>query len=231
MTNHIQACKMLLESEYSTDVVDVVKRELETKKKDEWLTALEQDSLILDVVRKCSEITNQSLDELTNDYADGIVEYIKSKRIDEKIPPGKVSKLCSLYSCMNESFKTYVSDKIATDILENEFVFSSNLKDLFAEWIDFNGLTNKAPDVAKIIKKLVDGKNWIALENALLIIKKCEALEPPQHYTDVMRQPLKDLDTEATLEQKQIVDGLCEFFNIDPNSIRSTETPEENSES
>ncbi|MBR6123169.1 hypothetical protein IKQ19_06180 [Candidatus Saccharibacteria bacterium] len=231
LTNRLQACKMLLESEYSTEVVEVVKKELAVKKKDVWLTALEQGALLLDVVRKCHEITNHSLDELTNDYADGFVEYVKSKWNDEKLSRERISSLSSLYDCMNESFKTYVSDKIATEILDKEFVFSSNLKDFIVEKINFKSLTNKNSSVAEKIKNLVDEKKWNALENALLIIKKCEALKPPQHYTDVMRQPLKDLDAEATFEQKQIVDGLCEFFNIDPNSIRSTETPEENSES
>lgn len=231
MTNQLQACMMLLESEHSTAVVNVVKRELEVKKKDEWQTALEQGSLLLDVVRKCHEITHHPLDALANDYADGIVEYARSKWKDDKLTSEKVGSLPSLYDCMSEPFKKHVSEKIADEIVYNEFAFSSHLRKFIIETIDLSSLTNKESDVAKKIEGLIGKRNWIALENALLITKKCETLKPPQHYTEVMRKPLKNLDAEASPEQKQIVDGLCEFFGIEPNSIRSTEAPEESSES
>lgn len=177
------------------------------------------------------EFTIQVDSELETNYADGFVEYIKLKCKDEKSSCVETKILFSLFDCMKDSFKTYVSEKIANEILDRNFIFSSNLKDFITEKIDFSSLNNKASDIAEKIKSLIDEKKWNALETALSIISKCETLNPPPHYTDVMRQPLKTLDTVAKPEQKQIIKGICDFFSIDLNSIQSTKMSEEGAES
>lgn len=177
------------------------------------------------------EFTIQVDSEFETNYADGFVEYIKSKCNNETSSCVETEILFSLYDCMKESFKTYVSGKVATEILNRNFIFSSNLKDFITVKIDFSSLNNKATDVAEKIKSLIDEKKWNALETALSIISKCETLNPPPHYTDVMRQPLKNLDAVAKPEQKQIIKGLCDFFSIDLNSIQNTKASEEGARS
>ena len=167
------------------------------------------------------EFKTQADSEYGTSYADGFVEYIVSKCNEEKTSCIKTDVLSALYDCMKDSFKIYVSEKIVDEILKKEFIFSSNLKGFVVEKIIFSSLSNRGSDVAVKIKNLVDGKKWDALEFALLIIKKCNALKPPQHYTDVMRQPLKDLDAKATSEQKRIIEGLCDFFCIDKVSVQN----------
>ena len=55
ITTCLSACKILLESEYSTTVVEKVKRELATTKKDGWSNALNGNTELLDIVRRSRE--------------------------------------------------------------------------------------------------------------------------------------------------------------------------------
>ena len=69
ITTYLSACKILLESEYSTTVVEKVKRELATTKKDGWSNALNGNTELLDIVRRC---------RLENPYGSHILHWAQT---------------------------------------------------------------------------------------------------------------------------------------------------------
>lgn len=215
VTTHLSACKLLLESDYSRAVVEKVKHELAAKTKDVWSNALNDNTELLDIVRRCKELEGQSLEELSNDFADAFKEYIKSTMSAEKANGLTMEDLVDLYDCMNDSFKKYVSGDVNDELLVRKFAVLPQARDFLIAKLDYDVVIKKYQDVNKIIKDLVDGAMWDQLVFVVALIDKLgDQLVPEKHYTEVMQQPLKSLKDKAKEEQFRIVESLCKFFNV-----------------
>ena len=215
ITSHLKACKLLLESEYSRSVMEKVKYELTSKKKDDWFKALNDNTELLDIVRKCKELNERPLEELSNNFADAFKEYVKSTMGAENAVSPTMDELANLYDCMNDSFKKYVSDDVVNEIIGRKFAVCPQIKDFLIAKLDYDVLIEKYQDADKIIKELVDGAMWDQLEFVVALIDKLgDQLVPEKHYTEVMQQPLKSLKDKAKVDQMEIVESLCNFFNV-----------------
>lgn len=215
ITSHLKACKLLLESEYSRSVMEKVKYELTSKKKDDWFKALNDNTELLDIVRKCKELNERPLEELSNNFADAFKEYVKSTMGAENAVSPTMDELANLYDCMNDPFKKYVSDDVVNEIIGRKFAVCPQIKDFLIAKLDYDVVIKKYQDVNKIIKDLVDGAMWDQLGFVVALIDKLgDQLIPEEHYTKVMQQPLESLKDKAKEEQFKIVESLCKFFNV-----------------
>ena len=222
ITSHLKACKLLLESEYSRSVMEKVKYELTSKKKDDWFKALNDNTELLDIVRKCKELNERPLEELSNNFADAFKEYVKSTMSAEKANCLTMEDLADLYDCMNDSFKKYVSGDVNDELLVQKFAVLPQARDFLIAKLDYDVLIKKYQDVNKIIKDLVDGAMWNQLGFVVALIDKLgDQLIPEEHYTKVMQQPLESLKDKAKEEQFKIVESLCKFFNVNLDSIEN----------
>lgn len=215
VTTCLSACKLLLESKYSRDVVEKVKQELALKKKDDWSNALNDNTELLNIVRICRGLNESPLEELSNDFADAFKEYVKSTMSAEKANCLTMKDLAGLYDCMNDSFKKYVSGDVNDELLVQKFAVLPQARDFLIAKLDYDVLIKKYQDVNKIIKDLVDGAMWDQLGFVVALIDKLgDQLILEKHYTKVMQQPLKSLKDKANEEQFKIVEPLCKFFNV-----------------
>lgn len=215
VTTYLSACKLLLKSQYSRRVMEKVKHELASKKKDDWSNALNVNTELLDIVRICREINELSLEELSNDFADAFKEYVKSIMSAEKADCLTMEELTNLYDCMNDSFKKYVSDDIIDELVVRKFTVHPQVREFLIAKLDYDVLIKKYQDVNKIIKDLVDGAMWDQLGFVVALIDKLgDQLILEKHYIKVMQQPLKSLKDKANEEQFKIVESLCKFFNV-----------------
>lgn len=214
ITSRLKACSLLLKSEYSNKIVKKVEKELAEKNKEEWANALNGNTELLNIVRKCRKIDGKPLDELGNDYAEAFIQFLKTKISDD----GQNNvELGELYDCMKDSFKKFVSNEIVTEIIDRKFAVSAQIRGFLIEKIDYDTLIkSKSEDVTSIIKELVDEAKWNQLEFVIRLIDKLgDKFVPEAYYTDVMKKPLKLLDEKAEPEQKEVVEMLCEFFDVD----------------
>lgn len=215
VTTYLSACKLLLKSQYSRRVMEKVKHELASKKKDDWSNALNVNTELLDIVRICREINELPLEELSNDFADAFKEYVKSIMSAEKADCLTMEELTNLYDCMNDSFKKYVSDDIIDELVVRKFTVHPQVREFLIAKLDYDVLIKKYQDVNKIIKDLVDGAMWDQLGFVVALIDKLgDQLILEKHYIKVMQQPLKSLKDKANEEQFKIVESLCKFFNV-----------------
>ena len=216
ITNCLKACNFLLESKYSRDVVEKVKLELATKKKDDWSKALNDNTELLNVVRKCKELNVLPIEELSNDFADAFRDYLKLVMSTENATCLAMDVLANLYDCMSDSFKKYVSGEIVNEIIVRKFAVPSQIKDFLIAKLGYDVLIDKHLDAEKIIKELVAEANWNQLEFVVALIDKLGNRFAPSVYdANVMRNPLKLLKDSAEQGQLKIVESLCKFFNVD----------------
>lgn len=214
VTSRLKACSLLLESENFKTIVKKVEKELAEKNKEEWAKALNDNTELLNIARKCRKIDGKPLDELRNDYAEAFIQFAKAQMSDD----GQNNvELDELYDCMNDSFKKFASDKIVTEIIDRKFAVSAQIRGFLIEKIDYDTLIkSKSEDVTSVIKELVDEAKWNQLEFVIRLIDKLgDKFVPEAYYTDVMKKPLKLLDEKAEPEQKEVVELLCKFFNVD----------------
>jgi len=215
VTTYLSACKLLLKSQYSRRVMEKVKHELASKKKDDWSNALNVNTELLDIVRICREINELPPEELSNDFADAFKEYVKSIMSAEKADCLTMEELANLYDCMNDSFKKYVSDDIIDELVVRKFTVHPQVREFLIAKLDYDVLIKKYQDVNKIIKDLVDGAMWDQLGFVVALIDKLgDQLILEKHYIKVMQQPLKSLKDKAKEDQFKIVESLCKFFNV-----------------
>ena len=214
ITSRLKACSLLLESEYSKKIVKKVEKELAEKNKEEWANALNDNTELLNIARKCRKIDGKPLDELRNDYAEAFIQFAKAQMSDDS---QNNVELDELYDCMNDSFKEFASNKIVTEIIGRKFAVSAQIRGFLIEKIDYDTLIkSKSEDVTSVIKELVDEAKWNQLEFVIRLIDKLgDKFVPEAYYTDVMKKPLKLLDEKAEPEQKEVVEMLCEFFDVD----------------
>ena len=222
VTTHLSACKLLLESDYSSAVVEKVKHELAAKTKDVWSNALNDNTELLDIVRRCKELEGQSLEELSNNFADAFKEYVKLAMSAEKVDCLTMDDLADLYDCMNDSFKKYVSVEVVDEIIARNFAVHSQIKEFLIAKLDYDVLIEKHLDAEKIIKELVEDAKWGQLEFVVALIDKLDKRFVPKIYdANVMRNLLKSLKDKAEEGQLKIVESLCKFFNVDFDSLEN----------
>lgn len=214
VTSRLKACSLLLESENFKTIVKKVEKELAEKNKEEWAKALNDNTELLNIARKCRKIDGKPLDELNNDYAEAFIQFAKAQMSDDS---QNNVELDELYDCMNDSFKEFASNKIVTEIIERKFAVSTHIRDFLIERIDYDTLIKSKPeDATSVIKELVDEAKWNQLEFVIRLIDKLgDKFVPEAYYTHVMKKPLKLLDEKAEPEQKEVVELLCKFFNVD----------------
>lgn len=222
VTTYLSACKLLLESDYSRAVVEKVKHELAAKTKDVWSNALNDNTELLDIVRRCKELEGQSLEELSNNFADAFKEYVKLAMSAENVDCLTMDDLADLYDCMNDSFKKYVSVEVVDEIIARNFAVHSQIKEFLIAKLDYDVLIEKHLDAEKIIKELVDEAKWSQLEFVVALIDKLDKRFVPKIYdANVMKNLLKSLKDKAEEGQLKIVETLCKFFNVDFNSLEN----------
>ena len=222
VTTHLSACKLLLESDYSRAVVEKVKHELAAKTKDVWSNALNDNTELLDIVRRCKELEGQSLEELSNNFADAFKEYVKLAMSAENADCLTTEDLAGLYDCMSDSFKRYVSGEVVNEIIVRNFVVHPQIRDFLVTKLDYDVLIGKHLDAEKIIKDLVEDAKWSQLEFVVALIDKLDKRFVPKVYdANVMIKLLKTLKGKAEQGQLKIVETLCKFFNVDFNSLEN----------
>lgn len=222
VTTYLSACKLLLESDYSRAVVEKVKHELAAKTKDVWSNALNDNTELLDIVRRCKELEGQSLEELSNNFADAFKEYVKLAMSAENVDCLTMDDLADLYDCMNDSFKKYVSVEVVDEIIARNFAVHSQIKEFLIAKLDYDVLIEKHLDAEKIIKELVDEAKWSQLEFVVALIDKLDKRFVPKIYdANVMKNLLKSLKNKAEEGQLKIVESLCKFFNVDFDSLEN----------
>lgn len=222
VTTHLSACKLLLESDYSRAVVEKVKHELAAKTKDVWSNALNDNTELLDIVRRCKELEGLSLEELSNNFADAFKEYVKLAMSAENVDCLTMDDLADLYDCMNDSFKKYVSVEVVDEIIARNFAVHSQIKEFLIAKLDYDVLIEKHLDAEKIIKELVDEAKWSQLEFVVALIDQLDKRFVPKIYdANVMKNLLKSLKDKAEEGQLKIVESLCKFFYVDFDSLEN----------
>lgn len=222
VTTHLSACKLLLESDYSRAVVEKVKHDLAAKTKDVWSNALNDNTELLDIVRRCKELEGQPLEELSNNFADAFKEYVKSAMSAENADCLTTEDLAGLYDCMSDSFKRYVSGEVVNEIIVRNFVVHPQIRDFLVTKLDYDVLIGKHLDAEKIIKDLVEDAKWSQLEFVVALIDKLDKRFVPKVYdANVMIKLLKTLKGNAEQSQLRIVESLCKFFNVDFDSLEN----------
>lgn len=221
LTNRLKACSILLESDDSRAIVGKVKNELAQKSKEDWLTALNDNTELLKIVCKCKEIDEKPLEELKNEFADAFVQYVRAELVGGNQNDVALEKV---YDCVKDSFKKYISEEIANVLIECKFAVPSTIRDFLIEKIDYEVFVDKSKDVTKIIKELVEHPDWTQLEFVVALVDKLGArFLPEKHYTEVMEQPLKSLMSGAAPKQIEIIKQLCKFFRVNFENLQNEE--------
>lgn len=232
VTSHLKACNFLLESEYSRAVVEKVKHELASKKKDDWSNALSCNTELLDIVRKCKELEGHPLEELSNNFADAFKVYITLVMSAENVDCLTNEELSNLYDCMNDSFKKYVSGEAVNEIIVRNFAVQQQIKEFLIAKLDYDVLIGKHLDAEKIIKGLVEEARWSQLEFVVALVDKLSKRFFPEIYdANVMKNLLKSLKDKAEEGQMKIVVSLCKFFNVDFDSLEKVSDEDDGEES